>query len=630
MYKVSEEYSKAIAQPDRVWKATVCVQYANNEQTVFEDDALMGGIRIESQMVSGSSTDDKIDIGAVPAKTVTLTLIDQNSNLHRYAGARISIYVYLELEDGKFEEIPMGVFWVDATKLSRFENQINIVGYDGMLSFKYVLTDSHRAELKGKSATEAAQLLAAYSACGFDQDLSAMPNGNIPFDFDSQQIETAWDGIMWVAQIMGCFARINRSNNLEFVPIMSKWKYFNDEHTIGTIIAARDIDGDQRYDDLKFADDRIHIIGVAMEGDNGKLVTREVGGLADDANITITLEKNPIIAGSEKSLETILDDILAQVSTSYFYAFQTAIKNDPSLDAGDVIRLTGGRINGTNKNNDLIGFITHSVWNYHGRQTITNVGQVPIVSSGASAGNTAPDINDLAIGDDVTFTGSYHYVAAISDEGSRATPGAARISNLCPGAPHPVHLIHTGSDSNVYGWVNLQDVQKNSASPAARNAAPAKARAAASAILGAAAGFHVAPVPQSQKVGKGGGDAFRLVFKGLPQFLIELINPFIVHLTDGTKEYFNLETNPGVTRFETDLIKYEVNSSGVFITFKSSGGQIYFRHSDGYVQYSIPGVGVVWFVNPNTGEFEFTHNGAPLFKVVAGDGVYFEGKKIGG
>ncbi len=394
MYDVSDAYKKAIVQDFQEWKAEVRVRYANGEQKVFDDNAIKDGITIDSQMMSCGSGENVIDVGAVPAKTVRLTLIDDSTDLHRYAGARISIHISLKLENGEYERIPMGAFFVDSSALSRVDNKISIVGHDGMLSFQYALRDDHRAALKSKNATEAARLLAAYSACGFSQDLSQLPNGNIPLNFDSTQIETAWDGIMWIAQIMGCFGRINRQNYLEFVPIMSEWEWFNEDHTWGTIIAARNIEGDQRYDEITYTDDRIHIVGVAMKGDDDKLVTRGGGGLIDDANITINLEKNPIIAGCGKTLEAILDDILEQLSTAYFYAFRSVIKNDPSLDAGDVIRLRGGRISGTNKNNDLIGFITHSTWEYHGRQTITNVGQVPIVYRDASDAAALSDDNE--------------------------------------------------------------------------------------------------------------------------------------------------------------------------------------------------------------------------------------------
>ncbi len=391
MYPVSDAYINAIENTNHEWAVSVILYNFYNfpEETFWayggdmRDGQIMNGITIESQMVSGGANENMIDIGAVPAKKMTLTLIDENSDLHKYANRRLAVYVYITIETEQGEkiqqQIPMGVFYVDSGSLSRNGNQISIVAYDSMLSFQYALTEEQRASLKGRYATEAASFLASYSDCGFDQDLSALPNGNIPLNFDSAQVVTGRDALMWIAQIMGCFARIDRHNNLEFVPIKCDWTYFDEEQTLGTINAVRNIQGAQRYDELKFTDDRIHIVGVAMEREDGKLVTRGFEGLFDDANITITLEKNPIISGCGKSLESILDAILEQLCTVYFYAFKTVIRNDPSLDAGDVIRLQGGVINGTNRNNDLIGFITHSTWHYHGRQTITNVGQVPIV-----------------------------------------------------------------------------------------------------------------------------------------------------------------------------------------------------------------------------------------------------------
>lgn len=129
------------------------------------------------------------------------------------------------------------------------------------------------------------------------------------------------------------------------------------------------------------------MIKCPNEEDNNKLVTRTVGGLEGDANITVELEKNPLVVNSSLSLRDILGAILTQVRTTYFYAFKTEIINDPALDAGDTIRLQGGIIHGTNKNNDLIGFITHNVWRYRGHHEITNAGQCPIVY--AEGGETA-------------------------------------------------------------------------------------------------------------------------------------------------------------------------------------------------------------------------------------------------
>lgn len=153
MWNVSDKYKTAVAAAYREWKVCVRVDHKNGEQVDFWDDALSDDITIDSQCVSGGANDDMIDIGAVPAKTITMTVIDKSSDLHRYAGARFSVYVYLkigtdnqpeELEEPDepddilgYEKVPMGVFWADSSSISRIENRISIVGYDGMLSFQY-------------------------------------------------------------------------------------------------------------------------------------------------------------------------------------------------------------------------------------------------------------------------------------------------------------------------------------------------------------------------------------------------------------------------------------------------------------------------------------------------------------
>lgn len=378
MYSVSSEYLKAVSKPNREFKLLVRFYYKDGSQASFDDHTISGDVEILSQAISGSASSDKIDIGAAIAAKAILSIIDNDVNLHRYTGSSFEIYVYLKLENGEFEEVPMGRFYTDPSKLSRIKNKINIVGYDSMLSLMYALTDDHRRQLKGSTAADAVQFLAAYSNCGFEQDLSVFPNNSVPLDFDSPQVETARDGVMWIAQLLGCFAHIDRRGYLEFVPIKSTWKYYNDEHTVGTIIAVRNIQGSERYK-TTFSDDRIHIVGLSMPDSDNKLITCVRSGLKDDANITIALDRNPLVINSSIPLKDILNAILNQARTTYFYAFKTEIISDPALDAGDTIRLQGGVINGTNKNNDLIGFITHNVWRYRGHHEITNAGQVPIV-----------------------------------------------------------------------------------------------------------------------------------------------------------------------------------------------------------------------------------------------------------
>lgn len=377
MYNVSSEYLNAVSQPVRTFKIEARFNYKNAAQAVFDDSSITGEVRIESQAVSGSATCGIIDIGAVPSATATLTIIDNDAVLKKYTNSSFSLCVSLLLENGEYEDVPMGTFFCDSAKTSRTGNRISVYGYDAMITFKYTLTDALRSRLTDKTPQEAVLILTEFAKCEFDQDLSGFPNSNLMLDFSNTQIVTGWDGIMWIAQLMGCFARIDRQNCLEFVQIKSTWKS-------DAIVSVRNITGAERFR-TTFSDDRIHIVGVSMPDSNNNLVTRSGEISVDDSNVTIALEKNPLIK-STYALEDILDSILTPLQTAYFYAFRSEIINDPALDVGDTVRLQDGEINGI-PNNELVGFITHNTWRYRGRQGIVNTGQT--TDTAAEPGETA-------------------------------------------------------------------------------------------------------------------------------------------------------------------------------------------------------------------------------------------------
>ena len=72
------------------------------------------------------------------------------------------------------------------------------------------------------------------------------------------------------------------------------------------------------------------------------------------------------------------------------------------------------------------------------------------------AGGGAVEQAGHKAGDIVQFNGGNHYVSssASSPTGSKCKPGPAKITLQAKGAKHPWHLIHTDSQSRVYGWVD--------------------------------------------------------------------------------------------------------------------------------------------------------------------------------
>lgn len=73
-----------------------------------------------------------------------------------------------------------------------------------------------------------------------------------------------------------------------------------------------------------------------------------------------------------------------------------------------------------------------------------------------TAENIESGKKEYSVGDIVNFHGGTHYVSSYPDaKGYSARAGRARITiNNGSGQAHPWHLIHTDSESNVYGWVD--------------------------------------------------------------------------------------------------------------------------------------------------------------------------------
>ena len=73
-----------------------------------------------------------------------------------------------------------------------------------------------------------------------------------------------------------------------------------------------------------------------------------------------------------------------------------------------------------------------------------------------TAENTTESKKEYKEGDIVNFHGGTHYVSSYPDsQGYSARAGKAKITKKNgSGKAHTWHLIHTDSESNVYGWVD--------------------------------------------------------------------------------------------------------------------------------------------------------------------------------
>lgn len=72
------------------------------------------------------------------------------------------------------------------------------------------------------------------------------------------------------------------------------------------------------------------------------------------------------------------------------------------------------------------------------------------------------EINDVTVGDIVSFTGGKHYSSANSTKGFTVKSSRARVTALFTRGKHPVHLRAVDAEDNytpgVYGWVDLNNI----------------------------------------------------------------------------------------------------------------------------------------------------------------------------
>ena len=276
MYPTSEAYKTAIAQNVRDVKITGTITL--KDETVInitDDDIVLGSLYVSEQCVSG----EDIEVGNVYASELGLTLTSPPENPYTLDGARIIINFGINVEpdpeeDPIWEYVPLGYFYV--TEIERKQTTVNLKALDGLILFDVdlsgVLTTGTPYALISSCCTKAGVTLATSSAT-----FAAFANGGSSFTLPAEsKIETCRDLIMWVCQITGTFARMNRMGQLEVVPITSG-------ASVKTITKPERFTSD-------VSDFYVKITKVAM-----KVGEEEYSSGTD--GMTMVLEENPLLAG---------------------------------------------------------------------------------------------------------------------------------------------------------------------------------------------------------------------------------------------------------------------------------------------------------------------------------------------
>lgn len=379
MYPVSDRFKKAIQDNSRSFYYKGEITTKGGLKYPFENKDIVKGSGYITNQCCG---DNEIEIGSVYAAELGISLF---SDVDRYTleGGKITVSFFLDVGDDEYEEVPMGIF--EITEANRTIKTLTIKAYDYMLrfdkDFKNIVSSGTAYELLAL-ACEKCEVELAHT----EEEINSWKNGSTLLGIYSENdIETWRDVIFYVAQVLGCFATINRMGKLELR------KYGN--------VSVFDIPDTQRYSS-SFSDFVTRY--TAISSTNIKTQTAEYYALKPDDALTMNLGINPLLQfGLEETRKTILLNILDDIAKIKYVPFDSSTIGNPAFDLGDVITFSGGHADAKQ-----ITAITKYECKINGKHTLKCVGKNPRLSQAKSKNdkNIAGLMNSVEAGKIVVHT----------------------------------------------------------------------------------------------------------------------------------------------------------------------------------------------------------------------------------
>lgn len=379
MYPVSEEYLAVIQDNARSYYFEGCITTKLGVKYPFANKDIVKGSGYITNQCCGSN---EIEIGSVYAAELGITLY---TSIDRYTleGATITLSFFLEISDGKYEEVPLGIF--EISEANRTINCLAIKAYDYMLRFDKDFGN------KVTSGTAYDLLALACEECKVElahtqEEIESWNNAKILLGIYSENDIESWrDVIFYVAQVLGCFATINRFGKLELR------KYGN--------VSVMDIPNTQRFSS-SFSDFVTRY--TAINSTNNRTQTAEYYALDPDDGLTMNLGVNPLLQfGLVETRKSILLNVLNDISKIKYVPFDSTTIGNPAYDLGDVITFSGGHADGKQ-----ITCITKYEFKVNGKHTLQCVGKNPRLAEAKSKNdkNISGLLNQVEAGKIVVHT----------------------------------------------------------------------------------------------------------------------------------------------------------------------------------------------------------------------------------
>lgn len=350
MYPVSEAFLSAVQENTRRYYWTGRITTKTGVVHEFSEKEIVKG----SGYISAQCCDsNEMELGTVYASEMGITLF---LDVDRYTleDAKVELFYHLELGDGSWEEVPMGIF--EVSEANRQIKCLEIKAYDHMLRFDETFNGF---ETVG-NAYDFMELCS--KACHVElaqtrEEIEAMPNGaEVLSVYTENDIETYRDMLYYVGQVLGGFFCINRVGKLELR------KYGSEP--------AMEIGNRHRFSS-SFSDFITRY--TAVSSTNLKTQMAEYYSLEPDDGLTMNLGINPLLQfGVDETRKELCTNILNDLAVINYVPFDSETIGNPALDLGDVLKFSGGHADG-----DKLSAVTSMQIKIGGKQTLKGVGKNP-------------------------------------------------------------------------------------------------------------------------------------------------------------------------------------------------------------------------------------------------------------
>ena len=362
MLDVSAAYTAAIKDKNRTDRITGTIKLCDGETINITDDIIVNNsVTLKEQLVSG----DTFEIGTFYTNQLDITVYDDNFLTRTYANARITPKYEIQLADGTWESVPLGVFTVDNSLTKRKGSIHKLTAFDDSTRF-----DVNISAYAGGRKTVQQHIKDAAADVGIElatTDFGAYPNDNLTVDSTiSTEIQTYRDLIEWCCAIMAASARINRYGKLEIVKLKEKTTTVDD-----ALIYDPDytVEGYERTG-TEFFDLRALTKYFSTTFDGEQYVYTNISTLDDSAarKATLYIPENPLLQSLSIETRKSAFQSCADAMTIALRRVEFSFNGNPAIECFDTLCGSGGKID---VNRTIAFFPTTLVWKYRGAHKVS-------------------------------------------------------------------------------------------------------------------------------------------------------------------------------------------------------------------------------------------------------------------